>query len=378
MDHDLLLFQLSIRGEISNFKLHYSGHMYFTLKDEQSTIRAVMFKSSNYKLKFKPENGMKVIAQGRISVYERDGQYQLYVENMQPDGIGALHIAFEQLKKKLEAEGLFDSERKKSLPKFPKRIGVVTSATGAAIRDILNVLKRRYPAAEVLLYPVLVQGEQACFEIVEGIQYFNDTKSVDVIITGRGGGSIEELWAFNEEIVARSIAASQIPVISAVGHETDFTIADFVSDVRAPTPSAAAELAVPSQYELRDKVQGLQSRLIYALNNRLESRRLKLERLMQSTAFRNPLDNISQSRLRLDEMGKDLLKNMLYQLKNQREQLASLCGKLDALSPLSVLSRGYAIVKTSDGQIIRTVHEVNEQQKIKVQLQDGEFQCTVL
>ena len=378
MDHDFLLFQLSIRGEISNFKLHYSGHMYFTLKDEQSTIRAVMFKSSNYKLKFKPENGMKVIAQGRISVYERDGQYQLYVENMQPDGIGALHIAFEQLKKKLEAEGLFDSERKKSLPKFPKRIGVVTSATGAAIRDILNVLKRRYPAAEVLLYPVLVQGEQACFEIVEGIQYFNDTKSVDVIITGRGGGSIEELWAFNEEIVARSIAASQIPVISAVGHETDFTIADFVSDVRAPTPSAAAELAVPSQYELRDKVQGLQSRLIYALNNRLESRRLKLERLMQSTAFRNPLDNISQSRLRLDEMGKDLLKNMLYQLKNQREQLASLCGKLDALSPLSVLSRGYAIVKTSDGQIIRTVHEVNEQQKIKVQLQDGEFQCTVL
>ncbi|MBZ4644743.1 MAG: exodeoxyribonuclease large subunit [Petroclostridium sp.] len=377
MDHDLVLYGVLIRGEISNFKLHYSGHIYLTLKDEYSLIRAVMFKSANCRLKFKPENGMKVIAEGRITVYERDGQYQLYIEDMQPDGVGALHIAFEQLKAKLQREGLFDKERKKPLPLYPQKIGVVTSPTGAAIRDILNILKRRFPCAQVFIYPVLVQGEQACYQIVEGINYFNQSKTVDVIIIGRGGGSIEELWAFNEEIVARSIVMSAIPIVSAVGHETDFTISDFVSDLRAPTPSAAAEIVVPSRYELKDKINNLQTRLFYSFNKGIESKRLKLKNLIQSPSFRNPLDKIYENRLLLDTVSKNLIKNIQLKTKIRRELLKSICGKLDALSPLAVLSRGYAIAKGKDNKILRSVDSVTPGENIELQLSDGSIYCKV-
>jgi len=377
MDHDMLLYNIYIRGEISNFKPHHSGHFYLTLKDEISSIRAVMFRSANIRLRFRPENGMKVIAQGRITVYERDGQYQLYINEMQPDGIGALHLAFEQLKGKLQQEGLFAPEKKKPLPAYPERIGVVTSPTGAAIRDILNILRRRYPQAKVFIYPVLVQGDQACYQIAEGIAYFNQTKSVDVIITGRGGGSIEELWAFNEEITARAIAASEIPVVSAVGHETDFTIADFVADLRAPTPSAAAELVAPSQYELRDKVNSLISRLYFAFNAGLENRRMYLNHLVQSASFRNPVDKINDKRILLDQLYRQLEKNMLYKMETLKKSFASLCGKMDALSPLAVLARGYAIVKNEQSNIIKSIHNVKAGEKIDVQFSDGNVLCRV-
>jgi len=377
MDHDMLLYNIYIRGEISNFKPHHSGHFYLTLKDEISSIRAVMFRSANIRLRFRPENGMKVIAQGRITVYERDGQYQLYINEMQPDGIGALHLAFEQLKGKLQQEGLFAPEKKKPLPAYPERIGVVTSPTGAAIRDILNILRRRYPQAKVFIYPVLVQGDQACYQIAEGIAYFNQTKSVDVIITGRGGGSIEELWAFNEEITARAIAASEIPVVSAGGHETDFTIADFVADLRAPTPSAAAELVAPSQYELRDKVNSLISRLYFAFNAGLENRRMYLNHLVQSASFRNPVDKINDKRILLDQLYRQLEKNMLYKMETLKKSFASLCGKMDALSPLAVLARGYAIVKNEQSNIIKSIHNVKAGEKIDVQFSDGNVLCRV-
>ncbi|WHH61597.1 exodeoxyribonuclease VII large subunit [Petroclostridium sp. X23] len=377
MDHDMILSNVFVKGEISNFKLHYSGHMYLTLKDKDGVIRAVMFKSAGFRLKFKPENGMKVIVQGRVTVYERDGQYQLYIENMQPDGIGALHIAFEQLKNKLKEEGLFDEERKKRLPQYPKRIGVVTSPTGAAVRDILNILKRRYPSAEVLIYPVLVQGEQACEQIAQAVGYFNEKRSADVIIVGRGGGSIEELWPFNEEVVARSIAQSAIPVVSAVGHETDFTISDFVADLRAPTPSAAAEIVVPAQFELRDKIVHLKSRLVYSFNKKIENNRLILKGLLQSPAFKNPMDKINENRLLIDEMGKNLTKNIVLRIDNNKKQLGLLSEKLNTLSPLAVLARGYAIAKKEDGNVIRSVQNVQEDDKINVRVNDGYMQCTV-
>ncbi len=377
MDHDMMLNKVLIKGEISNFKHHYSGHMYLTLKDDKSVIKAVMFKGSNQTLKFKPEDGMKVIVQGKITVYERGGQYQLYIEQMQPDGVGALHIAFEQLKNKLAKEGLFDQSIKKDLPKYPRVIGVVTSATGAAIRDILNVLRRRYPLAEVLIYPVLVQGEQACYQIVEGINYFNKERKVDIIITGRGGGSIEELWAFNEEVVARCIAASDVPVISGVGHETDFTIADFVADMRAPTPSAAAEIAVPSQNELRNKLNHYLSRLMYLMNKELEGKRVRLNNLKQSSYFRNPMDKINQHRLMLDTLDKNLYNNIILQIGNKKEVFATLCAKLDALSPLAVLSRGYAIAKKMDNKVLKSVNEVKLDEEIDIQLSDGNIFCKV-
>ncbi|MBQ4160836.1 MAG: exodeoxyribonuclease VII large subunit, partial [Clostridia bacterium] len=267
-----------IKGEISNFKLHFSGHIYMTLKDDGGVLRAVMFKGSAQKLAFVPENGMKVLARGRISVYERDGGYQLYVEEMQPDGLGALHLAFEQLKKRLEEEGLFDQKHKKPIPKFPNTVGVVTAATGAAVRDIINVISRRYPKAKVLLYPALVQGEGAAEDVSRGIAYFNENKCADVLIVGRGGGSIEDLWAFNEEITARAIFASEIPIVSAVGHEVDFTIADFVADLRAPTPSAAAELVVPSALEVKERVSVLVLRALNGMRGKLQSKRLMLAR----------------------------------------------------------------------------------------------------
>ena len=377
LDHDMVLSSVFISGEISNFKKHYSGHMYLTLKDDKSVMKAVMFKMANSRLKFMPEDGMKVVIQGRISVYERGGQYQLYIEDMQPDGVGALHIAFEQLKEKLSKEGLFDEGTKKGIPRYPGDIGIVTSATGAAVRDILHILKRRFPYAKVWIYPVLVQGEQACEQIVEGIHYFNTHKKVDVIITGRGGGSIEELWAFNEEIVARAIAASDIPIISAVGHETDFTIADFVADLRAPTPSAAAELAVPSQYELREKIQTLASHLTYTMHTRIARKKDTLGHLTQAVSPRNLIDGIEQQRVLLDTLNKTLLHSIQMQINTNKEQLSALCGKLNTLSPLAVIARGYAVVKDENQCIIKSVSKVKKGSHIDVQLVDGNLQCKV-
>ncbi len=361
-----------IKGEISNFKLHFSGHIYMTLKDDGGVLRAVMFKGSAQKLGFVPENGMKVLARGRISVYERDGGYQLYVEEMQPDGIGALHLAFEQLKKRLEAEGLFDQKHKKPIPKFPSTVGVVTAATGAAVRDIINVISRRYPKAKVLLYPALVQGEGAAADVARGIAYFNEKKCADVLIVGRGGGSIEDLWAFNEEITARAIFASEIPIVSAVGHEVDFTIADFVADLRAPTPSAAAELVVPSALEVKERVRALSLRALNGMRSKLQSRRLMLGRYK----LPNPAGKIADLRLDADALFKRLVRAFEVTMQSQRKRLEANAGKLQAMSPLAVLSRGYSIAQ-HDGKSIKSASEVKSGDTLTVLLSDGSVDCTV-
>lgn len=372
IERDIHLNNISVKGELSNFKLHTSGHCYMTLKDETSTIRAVMFKGSAVKMRFRPENGMKIIAEGKISVYERDGQYQLYINSMQPDGIGDLHVAYEQLKAKLEQEGLFDRTRKKAIPKFPKTVGVVTSPTGAAVRDIVNVITRRFPMAEVLIFPVLVQGEGASIQIAEAINYFNDKNCADVLIVGRGGGSIEELWAFNEEPVARAISSSAIPVISAVGHETDFTIADFVADLRAPTPSAAAELAVPSNIELVALLRQNYSRMLYSLRKTIESKKEVLSRF----AIKNPLDLVNQNRIRTDNSVKHLINAMMANLEAKSKKLAVEAAQINALNPLGVLSRGYTVAQC-DGKLVRSINQVNKGDTISVRVIDGNIKCSV-
>lgn len=361
-----------IKGEISNFKLHFSGHIYMTLKDDGGVLRAVMFKGSAQKLGFVPENGMKVLARGRISVYERDGGYQLYVEEMQPDGIGALHLAYEQLKKRLEAEGLFDQKHKKTIPKFPNTVGVVTAATGAAVRDIINVISRRYPKAKVLLYPALVQGEGAAADVARGIAYFNEKKCADVLIVGRGGGSIEDLWAFNEEITARAIFASEIPIVSAVGHEVDFTIADFVADLRAPTPSAAAELVVPSALEVKERVRALSLRALNGMRSKLQSRRLMLGRYK----LPNPAGKIADLRMDADALFKRLVRAFEVIMQSQRKRLEANAGKLQAMSPLAVLSRGYSIAQYN-GKSIKSVSDVKSGDALTVLFSDGSVDCTV-
>ena len=292
VDGQAALNDIWIKGEISNFKDHFSGHLYITLKDDGGVLKAVMFKGAAARLTFKAEDGMKVLARGRIGVYEQSGTYQLYISEMTPDGLGELYVAYEQLKKKLSEEGLFDDEKKKPIPKYPEKVGVITAATGAAVRDIINVITRRYPYCEIIIYPAQVQGQGAAESVVSGIEYFNETMSCDTLIVGRGGGSIEDLWAFNEEIVARAIFASKIPVISAVGHETDFTIADFVADLRAPTPSAAAEIAVPSQLELLSKISTMSGRMQNALVNSLKNKRLRVEKL----SMRSPQNRIKPAR----------------------------------------------------------------------------------
>lgn len=377
-DGDRLLYRVLLRGEISNFKLHYSGHMYFVLKDANSNIRGVMFKGYASRLPFRPENGQKVIVSGRVGVYERDGQYQIYVEDMQPDGIGALHIAYEQLKEKLEVEGLFDQSRKKPLPRYPKRVGVVTSPTGAAIRDIINILSRRYPNADVLLYPVLVQGDGAPADIIEAVRYFDREQAVDVLIVGRGGGSIEDLWAFNDEGVARAVAGCRIPVISAVGHETDFTIVDFVSDLRAPTPSAAAELAVPSQAELSARLSGYQARLQQAYRTFLHKKRAGLEALENRRVFQRPFDLVEQNRLYLDAVARDLTKSADILVGRQRERFGKLISKLDALSPFAVLKRGYLVAQDETGKLIKETGDVSVGDDLKLTLAEGRLLCKVL
>ncbi len=373
LDHNIILNNVWIKGEISNFKHHYSGHLYITLKDEGGVLKAVMFRSSAQSLTFEPSDGMKVLARGRISVYEAGGAYQLYIEEMIPDGVGELYIAYEQLKKQLAEEGLFDEVHKKPIPQFPKRVGVVTASTGAAVRDIINVITRRYPMAEIVIYPAQVQGTGAAQSVVRAIEYFNATKEVDTLIVGRGGGSIEDLWAFNEEITARAIYASQIPIISAVGHETDFTIADFVADLRAPTPSAAAEIAVPSMIELRNRINIDQNRISQNVVGRIESSRLLLKRFKMKT----PKDRIDDYNLKLDSLLKSMENSLKMKTMTLKRQFAEQTAKLDALSPLQTLSRGYSIPTTEDGTVIRSVEEMKKGMEFTLRLKDGSRECVV-
>jgi len=373
VDGQTALNDIWIKGEISNFKDHYSGHLYITLKDDGGVLKAVMFKGAAQNLTFRPEDGMKVLARGRIGVYEQSGTYQLYISEMTPDGLGELYVAYEQLKKKLGEEGLFDEAKKKPIPKYPERVGVITAATGAAVRDIINVITRRYPYCEIILFPSLVQGAGAAPNIVEGIEYFNKNKLCDTLIVGRGGGSIEDLWAFNEEIVARAIFQSEIPIISAVGHETDFTIADFVADLRAPTPSAAAEIAVPSQLELLSKIATMESRIKTAIIGGLKNKRLYIEKL----SMRSPKNKIDDLRQRNDNLLKQAEKSFMLSYEGKKKELAKLMGQLDALSPLGVMARGYAIATEEDGTVIRTVKKMTPGKEFSLRLADGERDCVV-
>ena len=370
LDNDENLNHLFVTGEISNYKPHYSGHMYMTIKDETASIKAVMFAGNASRLKFKPENGMKVIIFGTVSLFQRDGSYQLYINDMQPDGIGALNIAFEQLKKKLEAEGLFSKDHKKPIPKFPQKVGVVTSATGAAVQDIFNVLKRRYPVAEVVLRPCQVQGDGAANDIANAIKEFNKVKGADVLIVGRGGGSIEDLWAFNEEAVARAVFDSEIPVISAVGHETDVTICDFVADLRAPTPSAAAECAVPDCFELKANLLSYKQRLNTLSKNILESERKRVLAIEKSSALKNPLLKINDSKKDILYLNEKLVNLTSSVIEANRSKVNALCGKLDALSPLGVIARGYSVTKSKE-KIIKSIKDVKIDDEITVNLSDG-------
>lgn len=372
-DNDRNLKAVSVRGEISNFTYHKtSGHLYFSLKDEGGQVKAVMFRSSAAALKFMPENGMRVIVRCSVSVYSPSGAYQLYVTSMQPDGIGALYLAYEQLKAKLDAEGLFSAEFKVPIPRYPSKIGVITSPTGAAVRDIINITARRYPLADIYLYPSLVQGEGAAANLIAGIDYFDNSHLVDVIIIGRGGGSIEDLWAFNDESLARRIFACEIPIISAVGHETDFTICDFVCDMRAPTPSAAAEIAVPDAKELMLRLSDISDILKMSLERLVDRRTERLENLKASGAFLKPERIFDTFREGLQAL---LSRASLAQrdfLGEHDALLRALSGKLHALSPLSVLSRGYSVVTSDDG-VIRHVDDVKISDKLKVRLSDGEL-----
>lgn len=378
LDSEPFLSDIYVRGEISNFKAHSSGHFYFTLKDEGGAIKSVMFRSSAIGLPFFPENGMKVIAHGRISSYVRDGQYQLYVDALEPDGIGSLYIAFEQLKAKLASEGLFDETNKKPIPKIPKRIGVVTSPTGAAVRDIINITGRRFPYAEIVLYPSLVQGPDAPLSLCRGVSYFNETNSVDTIIIGRGGGSLEDLWAFNDEMLARTIFASRIPVISAVGHETDFTISDFVADMRAPTPSAAAEIAVPDVIELKRKINNIVSRESAVLTVKLKAYRDKLSLIEKSRALTSPMNMIDDKKMTVFELSRQMDSAFLRALNDYRSALANKAGKLDALNPLSIISRGYSALFDKDNNVIKSTDDVAIGEKISLMVTDGLIKAEVV
>lgn len=372
MQNDILLSHLFVKGEISNYKLHTSGHAYFTLKDSDSRIKCVMFKGNASKLKFVPEYGSAVILRGYFSIYERDGQYQLYVEDMIPEGTGSLYKAYEQLKKKLSELGYFDESRKKKLPFMPKAVGIVTSPTGAAVRDIISIIKRRCPCVDILLYPVQVQGAGAENEIAEGIRYFNSKGNVDVMIVGRGGGSIEELWAFNEEIVAKAIYESNIPVISAVGHETDFTIADFAADLRAATPSAAAELAVPDKQSLLGKVNQYQYVLSSAMTNYINDKRVKIERISRDNVFRQLERKILNLNQTLDALNKYLDYNMMNIMKSSRNALDKAVGKLTILDPESALGRGYGMVlRKEDGKLLTSINELKISEELEIRLKDG-------
>ncbi|WP_449623044.1 exodeoxyribonuclease VII large subunit [Robertmurraya sp. Marseille-Q9965] len=422
-DADPHLQDVLVKGEISNFKQHSSGHMYFTLKDEKARILAVMFSSSARSMKFNPENGMKVLITGSITLYEQSGQYQIYVKSMQPDGIGDLYLAYEQLKEKLEKEGLFSAVHKKLLPKFPKTVGVITSPTGAAVRDIITTIKRRYPIANILILPALVQGDNAKHSIVKAIEKANEMAEIDTLIVGRGGGSIEELWAFNEEIVARAIYTSKIPIISAVGHETDFTIADFVADMRAPTPTGAAEMAVPHIDELMERVLTRQARLLRVMKERIQFDRQRLNRIDKSYAFRYPRRVYEQKMEQVDKTTERLIRGaekvflgkketstnlnrriernspneLLKQALLQHERLAKQMNRamtgifsekqkdfrqmivtLEALSPLKIMDRGYSLVYNEEDKLVKSVKQISTDDPIKVRMSDGSLLCKVV
>ncbi|MGG4410156.1 exodeoxyribonuclease VII large subunit [Niallia taxi] len=423
-DADPHLQHVHVKGEISNFKQHSSGHMYFTLKDDKARILAVMFARSAQGMKFKPENGMKVLVKASVTVYEQSGQYQMYVQEMRPDGIGDLYLAYEQLKKKLEADGLFSAAHKKPIPKYPDTIGIITSPTGAAIRDILITIKRRYPIAKIIIFPALVQGEAAAPSIVKAIDKANsmETPHIDVLIVGRGGGSIEELWAFNEETVANAIFASSIPIISAVGHETDFTIADFVADLRAPTPTGAAEMAAPHMEELMERVLTRKARLIRATKERVDKEKHRLGKMEKSYAFRYPKLLLDQKMEQLDRQNELLQRNInkLFLLKEEKHELItrrlsrshpqellynaekdrvnleknlvrnmnlihqkklhmfqSIIGKMDALSPLKIMERGYNLAYSPEGKLISSINQVKKDEQIELRLSDGTVEARV-
>jgi exodeoxyribonuclease VII large subunit len=421
-DADPHLRDVHVRGEISNFKQHSSGHMYFTLKDEKARILAVMFSSQSRTMKFKPENGMKVIVRGEISVYEPSGQYQIYIKEMRPDGIGELFLAYEQLKQRLELEGLFAIENKKAIPLYPRTVGVITSPTGAAIRDVITTIKRRYPIANILVFPALVQGDQAAPSIAKAIAKANSMNEIDVLIVGRGGGSIEELWAFNEELVARAIFSSDIPIISAVGHETDFTIADFVADLRAPTPTGAAELAVPHIDELLDRVLQRQTRLLRTMKGRFQLEKERLARVQKSYAFRyphrlyeqkleqvdkltemlvrgtsrlslikkgqheilykrlqrnHPSEALREAQKRLDLTNKEMKRAMQQVLSKKQTEFERILSTLGALSPLKIMERGYSLAYSEENRLIKSINQVKMNERVQIQLTDGSLFCRV-
>ena len=378
LDTNPVLGSVFVRGEISNFTNHYkTGHFYFSLKDEGALVRAVMFRGNAQKLRFLPENGMKVILHGRVSVFPRDGQYQIYADDIQPDGVGALYLAFEQLRQKLEAEGLFDAARKRALPRFPQRIGVITAPTGAAVRDVMHILGRRWPLAEVILYPALVQGASAPETLVAGLDCFNERVPVDVIILGRGGGSAEDLFAFNHEGLARAVAASKTPVISAVGHETDYTICDFVADLRAPTPSAAAELAVPDRGEMRDAILSAARTLDERMNAVLTRCRADFTRAAASPMLRSPQRYLDERRMSVAYLEKRAHAAFSQQTAREKTHFAALCAKMDALSPLRVLSRGYTAVFDGEGKPVTVGKRLAAGDVVSIRFSDSTVDATV-
>lgn len=377
LDSDALLNGIAVRGEISNYKVYPSGHHYFTLKDESASLKCVMFKGNAMRLRFRPDNGVKVIAMGKISVYPRDGVYQLYCTAMAMDGIGDLYAAFEELKRKLAAQGLFDPAHKKLIPKYPGIIGIVTSSAGAAIHDMLRILRKRYPLSEVRLLPVRVQGVEAPGEIAAAIRYANYYKLADLLIVGRGGGSIEDLWAFNDERVAHAIYESEIPVISAVGHEPDVTISDFVADLRAATPSNAAELAVPDQDALRQSLDSMSAAMASSLNRQVKSARQHLNVLSQSAALQSPTGYVDQRRKSLELLCSRLISAQSRNVQRKKQQFIAGVSKLDAMSPLKVLTRGYALVRTESGEVLKSVEQVEVGDKILVNLSDGRLSAAV-
>ena len=377
LDGESSLQHIYVRGELSNYKIYPSGHHYFTIKDEEATLKAVMFRREASRLRFRPESGMKVIALGRITVYPRDGVYQLYATELVPDGVGDLHAAFEQLKAKLAEEGLFDRDHKKPLPPYPERIAVITSSAGAAVRDVIRVATKRYPVAKLIVMPVRVQGAEAPPEIVSAIRYANRWKVADLIITGRGGGSIEDLWAFNDERVARAIYESEIPVISAVGHEPDVTIADYVADLRAATPSNGAELAVPDQSELHASLLAARKQMLSALLARVDTGRERLEQLRQRRVLTDPGAYVADRRLALDHAAALLQASFRSSVSDKRGRLSQGVAALDAMSPLKVLGRGYAIAETEEGRILRSKKDAAPGQRLRLKLADGDVGCRV-
>ena len=377
IEDEIQLQDMYVSAEISNFKHHSTGHMYFTLKDESSEIRAVMFRAYASRLNFRVENGMKVLVHARVGVYEKAGSYQLYVDSMQPDGIGSLYLAYEQLKSKLASEGLFNEEFKKPLPKFPRRIGVITSPTGAAIRDIIKVATRRCPLSDIILYPAAVQGKESAYELTRAVEHFNLIGNVDVIIIGRGGGSLEDLWSFNDEALARAIFASNIPVVSAVGHEIDFTICDFVADVRAATPSHAAELVTPNCEELKIRIDNNYTSLKSSVLSTLSEYRLLIDGYMKSKALKDPMYLFDEKRMRLIDTTDKLYNAMNYKNMELRSSLATVSASLTALNPLAVLTRGYGAVFNKENSVVKSIENVNIGEQIKVKLWDGSLITTI-